>query len=109
MTDQQQQNISNSNEQGNVQKYDNCIEIPFYISPKDFQGVEALGAFFDKEKEKWVVPNDPKTLKAVSKYLSDEETQKRRTAEVKAYLERNEKEKKLNQQDQKQNKKNKGR
>lgn len=108
MTDQQRQNIRNSNEQDNVQKIDNCIEIPFSISPKDFQGVEALGAFFDKEKEKWFVPKDPKTIKAVGKYLSEEETAKRRVNEAIACQKRK-KEEKLNQQDQKKNKKNKGR
>lgn len=108
MLDRLQNNVSNSDDQRNVQKIDNCIEIPFSISPKDFQGVEALGAFFDKEKEKWFVPKDPKTIKAVGKYLSEEETAKRRVNEAIACQKRK-KEEKLNQQDQKKNKKNKGR
>ena len=102
MTDQQQQNISNFNVNRKDQETITCKVIAVYINPNDFKGLEALGAFYDKERDKWLVPAEPETLNAVSKYLSKEETDKRRANEAKPYLES---QKKVNQQEQTKNKK----
>ena len=55
------------------------------VHPHDFQELENLGAMFDMKKEKWVVPNEPKVLADVERFLSPEESSKRRADEIAAY------------------------
>ena len=55
------------------------------VHPHDFQELENLGAMFDMKKEKWVVPNEPKVLADVERFLSPEESGKRRANEIANY------------------------
>ena len=55
------------------------------VHPHDFQELENLGAMFDMKKEKWVVPNEPKVLANVERFLSPEESSKRRADEIANY------------------------
>ena len=55
------------------------------VHPHDFQELENLGAMFDMKKEKWVVPNEPKVLADIERFLSPEESSKRRADEIANY------------------------
>ena len=55
------------------------------VHPHDFKELENLGAIFNPKKEKWEVPNEPKVLADVERFLSPEQSSKRRADEIANY------------------------
>ena len=70
------------------------------VHPHDFKELEKLGAVFNPKKEKWEVPNEPKVLADVERFLSPEESGKRRSNEIAAYRKTQQEQKKEQQRSQ---------
>lgn len=68
------------------------------VHPHDFKELENLGAIFNPKKEKWEVPNEPKVLADVERFLSPEESSKRRADEIAAAYRKKQHEQKQEQQ-----------